>query len=36
MDEDDPRLHAMSVYDFLTWLQETLATAMLPGDTPTA
>ncbi|WP_404381633.1 DUF2017 domain-containing protein [Knoellia locipacati] len=32
MDEDDPRLHAMSVYDFLTWLQETLATAMLPGD----
>ena len=36
MDEDDPRLHAMSVYDFLTWLQETLATAMLPGDTTTA
>ena len=36
MDEDDPRLHAMSVYDFLTWLQETLATAMLPGDPGTA
>lgn len=36
MDEDDPRLHAMSVYDFLTWLQETLATAMLPGDPPSA
>lgn len=30
-DEDDPRTHAMAVYDFLTWLQETLATAMLPG-----
>lgn len=36
LDEDDPRLHAMSVYDFLTWLQETLATAMLPGDPPSA
>ncbi|KGN39221.1 DUF2017 family protein [Knoellia subterranea] len=36
MDDDDPRLHAMSVYDFLTWLQETLATAMLPGDHPSA
>lgn len=35
LDEDDPRLHAMSVYDFLTWLQETLATAMLPGDPST-
>ena len=31
VDDDDPRAHAMSVYDFLTWLQETLATAMLPG-----
>lgn len=30
MDPDDPRAHAMSVYDFLTWLQETLAGAMLP------
>ena len=29
-DIDDPRMHAMAVYDFLTWLQETLATAMLP------
>lgn len=36
MDEDDPRLHAMSVYDFLTWLQETLATAMLPDAHPSA
>ena len=35
-DDDDPRLHAMSVYDFLTWLQETLATAMLPDDGPSA
>lgn len=35
-DDDDPRLHAMSVYDFLTWLQETLATAMLPGVGPNA
>ena len=29
-DADDPRAHALAVYDFLTWLQETLATAMLP------
>ena len=36
MDDDDPRLHAMSVYDFLTWLQETLATAMLPDAHPSA
>ncbi|WP_353953205.1 DUF2017 domain-containing protein [Knoellia sp. S7-12] len=36
MDDDDPRAHAMSVYDFLTWLQETLATAMLPGAHPSA
>ena len=35
-DDDDPRLHAMSVYDFLTWLQETLATAMLPDAGPNA
>lgn len=27
--EDDPRLHFILVYDFLTWLQETLATALL-------
>lgn len=36
MDDDDPRAHAMSVYDFLTWLQETLATAMLPDAHPSA
>lgn len=35
-DDDDPRVHAMSVYDFLTWLQETLATAMLPDAGPSA
>lgn len=34
--DDDPRGHAMSVYDFLTWLQETLATAMLPDAHPSA
>lgn len=27
---DDPIVYAIAVYDFLTWLQETLATAMLP------
>ncbi|MGL4745450.1 MAG: DUF2017 family protein [Dermatophilaceae bacterium] len=27
--DDDPLTHALAVYDFLTWLQETLATAML-------
>lgn len=31
LDEDDPRLHFILVYDFLTWLQETLATALLKG-----
>lgn len=36
MEDDDPRAHAMSVYDFLTWLQETLATAMLPDAHPSA
>lgn len=34
MGEDDPRAHAMSVYDFLTWLQETLAGAMLADVQP--
>ncbi|MGL5865805.1 MAG: DUF2017 family protein [Dermatophilaceae bacterium] len=29
LDEDDPLTHALAVYDFLTWLQETLASAML-------
>ena len=33
---DDPAVYALAVYDFLTWLQETLATAMLPGDPGTA
>ncbi len=26
---DDPLVHAVALYDFLTWLQETLATALL-------
>jgi hypothetical protein len=29
LDPDDPLLYALAVYDFLTWLQETLASAML-------
>ncbi|GAA1772758.1 DUF2017 domain-containing protein [Nostocoides vanveenii] len=29
-DPDDPAAYAIVVYDFLTWLQETLATSMLP------
>lgn len=29
LDPDDPLAYALAVYDFLTWLQETLATAML-------
>lgn len=29
LDEDDPRLHYILVYDFLTWLQESLALALL-------
>ncbi len=29
LDPDDPLGYALSVYDFLTWLQETLASAML-------
>lgn len=29
-DPQDPALYAILVYDFLTWLQETLATSMLP------
>ena len=31
LDPDDPLGYALAVYDFLTWLQETLASAML-GD----
>ncbi|MGL5909283.1 MAG: DUF2017 domain-containing protein [Phycicoccus sp.] len=29
LDAEDPLVHALAVYDFLTWLQETLASAML-------
>ena len=29
LDPDDPLLYALAVYDFLTWLQETLASSML-------
>lgn len=28
--DDDPTVYAMAVYDFLTWLQETLAHALTP------
>ncbi len=31
LDEDDPLLHVIALYDFLTWLQETLAGALLKG-----
>jgi hypothetical protein len=31
LDDDDPLGYALSVYDFLTWLQETLASALLAG-----
>lgn len=31
LDPDDPLAYALAVYDFLTWLQETLASAMLSG-----
>ncbi len=30
LDPEDPAAAAIALYDFLTWLQETLATAMLP------
>ena len=30
LDDDDPLGYALAIYDFLTWLQETLASAMLP------
>ncbi len=30
LEEDDPAVYALAVYDFLTWLQETLAHALLP------
>jgi Domain of unknown function (DUF2017) len=31
LDPDDPLAYALAIYDFLTWLQETLASAMLDG-----
>ncbi|MFN8045906.1 MAG: DUF2017 domain-containing protein [Dermatophilaceae bacterium] len=31
LEPDDPVVYASAVYDFLTWLQESLATAMLKG-----
>lgn len=31
LDESDPRLHFILVYDFLTWLQESLASVLLRG-----
>jgi hypothetical protein len=31
LDPEDPVVHAVALYDFLTWLQETLASALL-GD----
>ena len=31
LDPDDPLGYALAVYDFLTWLQETLSSAMLDG-----
>ncbi len=30
LDPEDPVVYALAVYDFLTWLQETLAQSMLP------
>lgn len=30
LDPDDPMVYALAVYDFLTWLQETLSQALLP------
>lgn len=30
LSEDDPAVYALAVYDFLTWLQETLAHALAP------
>jgi hypothetical protein len=29
-EDDDPAVYALAVYDFLTWLQETLAHALAP------
>jgi hypothetical protein len=30
LSDDDPAVYALAVYDFLTWLQETLAHALVP------
>jgi hypothetical protein len=30
LEDDDPAVYALAVYDFLTWLQETLAHALAP------
>jgi hypothetical protein len=30
LEDDDPAVYALAVYDFLTWLQETLAHALTP------
>lgn len=32
LDADHPLTYALAVYEFLTWLQETLAHALLPGE----
>ncbi|WP_370894969.1 DUF2017 domain-containing protein [Janibacter sp. GXQ6167] len=32
LDEDDPAVVALMIYDFLTWLQETLAQALMGGE----
>lgn len=31
LEDDEPLLHLLALYDFLTWLQETLADALLRG-----
>ncbi|QIM21352.1 DUF2017 domain-containing protein [Phycicoccus sp. HDW14] len=31
LDDDEPLVHAIALYDFLTWLQESLAGALLRG-----
>jgi hypothetical protein len=31
LDPEDPLVHVLALYDFLTWLQETLASALLGG-----
>jgi hypothetical protein len=31
LDPDEPLVYALAVYDFLTWLQETLAHALMPS-----